>query len=107
MGQILLFECGDCNYNKTFFTGPGMMEFRVGLGGVVEEKELYNCPRCGFLSLRTVKYEFNKEKGSSIKKKQKCRKCNTLMALAEESIELTCPNCHSNKCICLSVGQWD
>ena len=98
MGQILSFECEDCNYSEMFYTGSGMMDFASG-----KQKELFNCPRCGFLSLRTVK----REKGSSVEKMQKCRKCSSLMVWAEESKELTCPKCQSNNCICLEVGCWD
>ena len=102
MGQILSFECGDCNYGKTFYTGSGMLDFDSR-----KQKELFNCPHCGSLSLRTVKYESNRGNGPSIEKKQKCGKCRSLMVWAEKSKELTCPNCHSNNCICFEVGQWD
>lgn len=106
MGQILSFECEDCNYSEMFYTGSGMMDFASG-----KQKELFNCPHCGFLSLRTVKLE----RGSTVEKKQKCSKCGSIMACVEGSplvlidggTGLTCPNCRSNNCICVEVGNWD
>ena len=105
MGKLISFECSDCNYSSTFLSGSGMLDFDLE-----KQKILFNCPRCGFLSLRTVKYQYNEEEGAYtpvIGKRQTCRKCKALMVQADNSEELTCPKCHSSNCKCFMSGVWD
>ena len=105
MGRLMTFQCGDCDFNKTFFSGSGRLDFDIE-----KQKELFNCPQCGCLSLRTVKCEYNEEEGAyipQVEKKQKCRKCKSLMVWAEGSEKLTCPNCHGTNCKYFMSGLWD
>lgn len=105
MGRIMTFTCKDCNYHKDFFTGSGMLDFNYK-----KQKVVLNCPKCGFLSLRTVKCEYSEETDGYIavlNKTQTCRKCKTRMIWAGSNSELTCPICLSKSCEYNMSGVWD
>ena len=105
MGRVMRFSCNDCGYKKDVMSGTGMLDFNLE-----EQKELFNCPGCGCISLRTVKCQFDEKKDAYVpllEKRQKCRKCSTIMIWAESGEQLTCPQCHSNHCEYSCVGFWD
>lgn len=105
MGRIMRFECADCQYTKEVFSGSGMLDFDIE-----KQRELFNCPNCGCLSLRMVKCDYNEEACAyipNVEKKQRCRKCKSLMVWAEGSEILTCPNCHGTNCRYFCTGVWD
>ena len=105
MGRIMKFACNDCGYQKDVMSGSGMLDFHLG-----KQKELYNCPGCGCISLRTVNCQFDEDSDAYeplVEKKQKCRKCSTVMIWAESGEKLTCPQCNGNQCNYFAVGLWD
>jgi predicted RNA-binding Zn-ribbon protein involved in translation (DUF1610 family) len=104
LGRVMVFLCNDCGFHKTIFSGSGMHD------DIRKQKELYNCPKCGCISLRTVHCVLFEDEGvyvPAVHMRQKCSDCNTDMIWAESGEMLTCPQCNGNNCIYFNDGVWD